>query len=201
MKKLFKKIVNSEKTKYFWALIVVGAILIPLGVLFMPFWEKTGAIFSSWGAEFVRLVIAAIIVFYLIFYLVKKVKHARYQAIVILTMIEFVLLAVIAIGCVFTQFVPIQGLDACRILGIALWCRGSVEVFRSYYYKQDSSYEYSLWNVVLAIAMITFGTFIFAKPIFDDTLLQWIFSIFMVVCGLAFVILGIIRKPKKVKKS
>lgn len=202
MNRLIKKIVNSGKTKYFWAIIVLGALVTVFGVMIMPFWSKTNVKFlNTFGSKIINLMIAIVIVAYLLFYLIKKAKRARYQTILILTIIEFVLLAVIALGCVLTQFKVINVGGACQILGLALWCRGVVEVFRSYYYKQDSSYPYSLWNVVIAITMVTLGTYLFAKPLFSDVLLQWIFSIFTALCGVILIVIGIIRKPKKKIKS
>lgn len=188
---------NFKATRTFWVYICMGVVAVLLGVVLAPVWSGTNVFFKSWGAKIIDIMMAVSILSYLIFYLAKKIKSSPNSTIQILTVVEFVLLSVIALGCVLSQFKLISIGGPCQILGIALWCRGTVEIFRAYYYRRDSSSRYPVWNVAVAIAMVTFGTYVFAKPFFTALHLQWIFCGAIGVIGILLIVYGIMVKPKK----
>lgn len=193
------KKLNFRPTRSFWAYICLGVIAVILAVILAPLWSGTNVFFKSWGSKIVDIMMAVAILAYLILFLAKKIKRAPNTTIQILTVVEFVLLSVIALGCVLSQFKVINVGGPCQILGLALWCRGTVELFRAYYYRRDSSVHYPVWYVALAVAMVSFGTYIFAKPFFTALHLQWIFCGAIGVAGVLLIIYGIMVKPKKNK--
>lgn len=193
---MIKKL-NFKTTCAFWAYICIGVITVLFGVVLAPAWSGTNVFFKSWGAKIIDIMIAIAIISYLIFYLAKKIKSSPNTTIQILIVVEFVLLSVIALGCILSQFKVIDIGGPCQILGLALWCRGSVELFRAYYYRRDTSVRYPVWYVALAIAMVTFGTYIFAKPFFTALHLQWIFCGVIGIIGILLIVYGIMVKPKK----
>ncbi len=193
------KKLNFKTTRNFWAYICFGVLAVIVAVILAPVWSDTDVFFKNWGSKIVNIMIAVAIIMYLIFFLAKKIKSYSNSTILVLTVIEFVLLAIIALGCILSQFNVINIGGPCEILGLALWCRGTVELFRAYYYRRESSVYYPVWYVAIAVAMVTFGTYIFAKPFFHSTDIQWIFCGVTGVIGIFLIVYGIMVKPKKNK--
>ena len=119
----------------------------------------------------------------------------------VLTIIEFVILALIALGCILQQFKVINVGGACAILGLALWCRGTVEIFRAYYHQKGNNEKYPVWWLAVAIALVTLGTYIFAKPVFSDVVILWIFVILILLVSIILIVDGILAKPASGKKK
>ena len=191
--------ISFKKTRFFWLYFIIGILSIIAGVIFAPPWKSVNIFFSSWGSSLVRIMIGIVIFLYIFFFLIRKVKKSSNTAVQMLTVIEIVLLSIIGLGCVLSQFNVISIGGPCHILGLAFWCRGSIEIFRGYYHHKGASQasSYSVTNFVVALIMITFGTFIFAKPFFNELHLQWIFSGIFVVVGILFIVYGIRVKPSK----
>lgn len=194
MTNLFK----TEKSKLFWLEIVLGVLCILLAVVFAPIWESTDVFFKDWGMKIIDVLIAALIVAYLFGYLWKRMISAK-GVVQVLTILEFCSLAIIALGCLFSQFniIPVSG--ACKIFGLVLWCRGVVELFRAYYLSRLATYKYSSAWLFLAIAMVSFGTYCFAKPFIQDVAILWVFVCALLVFGILFVAIGCMQKPVKAK--
>lgn len=188
--------ISFKKTRLFWLYIVIGILSVISGVIFAPPWKRVNIFFSDWGSNLVRIMMGVAIFLYVIFFLAKKVKASPSSAVQMLTVVEIVLLSIIGLGCILSQLEIISIGGPCHILGLAFWCRGTIEVFRGYFHYKSSS-SYSVINLVVAIIMITFGTFIFAKPFFNEVHLQWIFSGVFVVVGILFIIYGARVKPSK----
>ena len=194
MKNLFK----TDKSKNYWAEILLGVICIVCAIIFAPIWNNTDVFFKDWGLKIIDILIAVLIVAYLSGYLWKKMLASN-GVIKVLTIIEFCALSIIALGCIFTQFnvIPVSG--ACKIFGLVLWSRGVVELFRAYYLSRITSYKYSPAWLFLAIAMVTFGTYCFAKPFIQDTVILWLFVSALLAFDILFVIIGCMQKPIKAK--
>ena len=188
-----KKIIKNSVVR-----IILGIICLLATVIFAPiwnWWEKCP--WRDWGNQILYILIAGVIILYLALFLFKKVKHASKRVIQVLTIIEFSLLSLSALGCIFSQFKIINITGACAIFGLALWARGSVEIFRAYYYRADSKEHYPVWYLALSIAMITFGTYCFAKPFISDLVILWLFVSGIIVLGLSLLILGLNNKVSK----
>ena len=187
---------NFKKTKAFWLYIVLGILSIALAVLLAPFWMNTDVPFKTWGSSFVNIFMGSAILLYLILYLAKKIKDAPNQKVMLLCIAEFAILGVIALGCFLAEFDILNLSRPCIILGIAFWSRGSIEVVRAYLYKGIGT-KYSPWLLILAICMITFGTYIFANPLFEAIHLQWMLVIGFTVLGIFLIFYGAKTKPAK----
>ena len=170
-----QNVFNTKKTKNYWVEILLGAFCIVAAVIFAP-----------------------IIVAYLVGYLWKKAVSSN-GIVKVLTIIEFVALSIIALGCIFTQFdvIPIQG--ACKIFGLVLWCRGVVELLRAFYLSRVTTYKYSSAWFFVAVAMVSFGVYCFAKPFIQDTAILWLFVLMLFALGILFVIIGCMQKPVRAK--
>lgn len=180
--------------------IVLGVILLLASIIFAPiwnFWESCP--WRTWGSKIINILIALCIIAYLIFYLAKKVKGPAKRAIKILTIVEFAVLSLIALGCVFSQFKVINVQGACQIFGLALWTRGVIEVFRAYYYRADSKEVYPVWYLAISIVMISLGVYCFAKPFIQDIVILWLFVSLLFVSGVLLLALGINNKKKRSK--
>lgn len=208
MKKFFNNLCNllfrPKKTKLFWLFFVTGVLAILLGIMFMPIWQNAGdwVFWKDWGQNLVNIIIFACIVLYLCLFLVKKIRRRSNGVVKVLTIVEFVLMSLIALGCILQQFKVINIGGACAILGLALWCRGVVEIFRAYYHQHGNNDRYPLWWLVCAIALVSVCAYLFAKPLFSDVTLIWIFAILLILAGIILFIDGFLAKPvsKKSKK-
>lgn len=189
MKKLLKYPIVS---------ILLGSICLLAAVLFAPIWSWWDKCpWKDWGNQILYILIAAVIIAYLALFLFKKVRQASKRVIQVLTIVEFSLLSLIALGCIFSQFDIINIKGACQIFGLALWARGVVEIFRAYYYRSDSKEVYPVWYLAISIAMVTFGTYCFAKPFISDLVILWLFVSILIITGLLLLVLGINSKANK----
>lgn len=202
MKKFINRILHPTKTKLFWLYIVGGCIGILLGFMLMPIWDFwDGCPWKDWGRQIINIIICVCIVLYLVFFLLNKIRKRSNSVVKVLTIIEFVILALIALGCILQQFKIINVGGACAILGLALWCRGTVEIFRAYYHQKGNNEKYPVWWLVVSIALVTFGTYIFAKPIFSDIVILWIFVILILLVSILLIVDGILAKPASSKQK
>lgn len=197
-----KKLTVSAR-KDFVLFIVLGALAVIAAILFAPFWESTDVFFASWGMTALNLMIAAVLLVYLFTFLFPKILHGSRGAVLVLTLVEFLCIFLIALGCILTQFRVINISGACAILGLCLFCRGTVEIFRAYYYRGGNSKPYPVWWLAVAILMVAFGTYCFAKPLLSDEQILWIFVIALLLVGAALITYGCLCRPKskKAKKS
>ena len=156
--------------------IILGIISLVMALLFAPIWDFWESCpWKTWGTQIINTLIAICIACYLIFYLAKKIKGPGKRAIKVLTIVEFTLLALIDLGCLVNQFKVFNVQGACQIFGLALWTRGTIEVFRAYYYRADSKEIYPVWYLAISIALISLGVLCFAKPFIQDIAILWIF--------------------------
>lgn len=189
MKKIIKNSIVS---------IILGIICLLAAVIFAPiwnFWESCP--WRKWGAQIINLLIAACIICYLALFLAKRIKGNGKRAIQVLTIIEFGVLSLIALGCIFSQFKVINVQGACQIFGLALWTRGTTEIFRAYYYRADSKEVYPLWFLGLSIVMVTLGTWCFVKPFIQDIAILWIFVASLFIIGVLLLAYGINKRKSK----
>ncbi|MBO5851639.1 MAG: hypothetical protein J6R29_04860 [Clostridia bacterium] len=198
-----KKLFNTNKTKYFWLYIVLGALFTIVAVMLMPFWKdfNIDVFFAPWGYKIVKSVVAVALVLYLVFFLFKKLKTKSNGVVKILIILEFVILSLIAIACLFNQFVPFKVGTVGQILGFVLWVRGSIEVFRAYYYggDGDNHSKYPVWQIFVAILLISVGTYFTVSNVLSDKAVLWTVTSIITLCGIIAIILGIVKQPAKKK--
>ena len=180
--------------------LLLAIICLVAAVIFAPIWNWWESCpWRTWGADIVNLLIAACIVCYLVFYLAKKLTHGK-RVIKVLTIVEFSILSLIALGCIFSQFNLINIKGACQIFGLALWTRGCVELFRAYYHRADSKEYYPVWYLAVSIALVTFGTFCVAKPFIQDVAIIWIFAGSLLIAGALLLTMWYNQKPVREPK-
>lgn len=179
------------------ACLILGTLFMLMALIFAPIWNFWDSCpWKNWGMKIVNIIIAAVIVCYLAFYLAKKLTHGK-RVIKILTIVEFGILSLIALGCLFTQFKVINVQGACQIFGLALWTRGTIELFRAYYHRADSKEYYPVWYLAISIVMVTLGTWFFVKPFIQDIIILWIFVASLLILGALLLFLGINNIHKK----
>ena len=195
------QIFSKQKSKYFWVYIVVGALLMIASVMLMPFWAHVAPdlFFAHWGGNFVKIVIACVIILYLFGYLIKKIVSAKITTVKVLTIVEFSLLAFIAIGCVASQF-AVFSFDISLILALALWMRGTVEIIRAYYYN-NATEKYPIYQLLFAIVLVTLGGYILASNFLTSEMVLWVATGVAFIFSLIIFIFGFIKKPKGKKKA
>ena len=81
--------------------------------------------------------------------------------------------------------------EACIIVGIAIWFRGAIEVFRSYYRKSG----YPFWLVVVNVLLITLGAIMIHRPLFSNGQILWVFVILILCLAVLFFVIGFLAKP------
>ena len=195
-----KKLLTFNKTKLFWMYYILAVVCLLAAVVFAPLWSGTDIFFKSWGAKVIDFFIAVLIIVYLCTYLRKKVARGGNGVIKVLTIVEFALLSLIALGCILSQFKVVNIGGPCQIAGLIMWCRGTIEVFRAYYFRGTTT-KYPVWLVAVSVALITLGTYLYIKPLFTAKDLQWALAAIMLVGMIIFIYAGIVTKPEKKAKS
>lgn len=188
-----------KKTKTYWTYIVLGILLILAAIILVPYWGNIWpeCPWKDWGLQLVSYAMAALILMYLFGYLIKNVKKSS-GTIQVLTILEFTLLALIALGLVFSQLKILNIPDSPSfILGIALYTRGVIEVFRAYYHHKSSNYEYSVGWLVVAILFITFGVILMCTNVVTKINVLMVLIIALIVMGIYAIVYGSLAKPDK----
>lgn len=195
------KIFNTKKSKLFWLYIVVGFLIVIAAAALMPFWASVAPdlFFSYWGWGFLKIVVAVALLIYAFGYLLKNAIKSSRGVIKVLTFIEFAIFIIIALGSVISQF-NIISLSSCQILGFAIWTRGSIEVIRAYYYR-GGEVKYPLYQVLLAIVLITFGAYLFISNVISDELILWVVTSVLELVGILAIIFGFLKNPRKKSKK
>lgn len=193
-----------KKTKAFWLYITLGILLIVASIILLPYW---GSIWPEcpWkdlGLQMVSYAMAALILIYLFGYLIKKVVSSS-GTVQVLTILEFTLLTLIALGLVFSQLQVLNIPDSPSIiLGIALYTRGVIEVLRSYYQNKHSTHLYPVGLLILAIVLITLGVFLICTNLVTKLNVLIALIVVLFALGIAAIVYGVLAKPaKKVKQT
>lgn len=196
-----KKTIKTKKT--YWLFIVLGVLLILGGALLAPFWGKVweGCPWKDLGFKVVSIAMAALLLIYLFGFLLKKVTNSK-GTVQVLTIIEFTLLSLIAIGLIFSQF-KILNIpdDPSMIIGIAFYIRGVIEIFRAYYYNHNSTYKYPVWWLIIAILFITIGVYLILTNTITKLMILWALVIVIALLGVISITYGIMAKPQKQVKN
>lgn len=195
-----KKLTVSQRKDYLLFLLL-GILSVIAAVLFAPPWQGVDVFFSSWGAKALDLMIAALLLVYLFSFLVPKILRGGKGAVAVLTLVEAGCVLLIAIGCILKQCKVLNISGACAILGVCLFCRGTVEIFRAYCYRGGKTRRYPVWWLAVAVFMVAFGTYCFAKPLFSDTAVLWVLVAFLLLLGVCLIVYGCLCRPKKNRHS
>ena len=198
------KIINTQKSKLFWLYIVVGILFVLTAVILAPFWIDidNDLFFAPWGHSIVKFVISGLILLFVCGFLIKKIVKGEGNGVIkVLIIIETALLLLIALGGILSQFNVLKVNNAGQILGLALWLRGTIEVFRAYYFKNGTEAKYPVWWLAVAIVFITVGVAMFITNFLSNVTILWILVSVILILGVISIVVGCIKKPAKSKSK
>ena len=196
-----KKNLKPQKTKLFWLYFVASALLITLGIFLLPVWSNSNVFFKDWSNNSIDIILAILIVLYVVFYLLKKVKNndlKKSKGLKLVKIIEICLLFVLSIFCVLEQFKVTNFIGPCFVVGCILYFRGLVLGINSYLYTHKKSETYSVIQLILMFLALTLGTILMIHPFYGETFM-WVVSLIILVISLIILIYGLISIPRKKK--
>ncbi len=179
--------------------VLVSLLLFAFGIVLLP---QVTAI----GESVLHAAIALLLALYLVFYLFDELRSAV-GGVRIATVTEFVLLAFLALALILEQFgiALFARLIACQILGIVLWLRGISIAIRGYFLSSpEGRKSFPLLLFCAALALVTLGTYIFAKPIIKDSALVYCISALAMIFGVSLFVCAVAygdRRPKRERKA
>lgn len=188
----------SKKVKNIILLSLITAISLALGILL--------CIDSVWS-DIIKLIIAIGLISYLAFILIPRTIKLKSGRKITIAVVENVLVALIALGLIFAQFEIIKiGIEMLCFIGFVLWLRGVADIMMNI--NKDDTTRNNILLTSADIVLITFGTFIFAKPFITNDTLRIILIVFaflvflLAVLGIVLVASNkiIIRKKSITKK-
>ena len=174
--------------------LVVAIVALALGVVMLPVFGIVEV--------FVDILLAAALCAYLVLFLFDKLKHTR-GTVFGLTVIEFLLLSIVAIWLVIQQFTALKTASVCRVIGTVLWLRGAVMTAKLYIGALSvKKPRRELPWLGVALAMVSVGVWLFVSPIFSDTVCEWIICIALFITALIFFSLAFLfYHPRKKKQN
>ncbi len=169
--------------------LLLSALFLTLGILLIP------AIGIS--SVVLNYIVAAVLLLYLFLFLVKKLTVAK-GTILVLTVVEFIVIILIALGLILKELQVINLGETFQIIGLVIWLRGVVCLVKGYLISSpEARRKYSLLLFLGYIAMVTAGAyFFFANPIRDNTL-ELVMCILAFSVFALFLVLTIIYWPRK----
>jgi len=160
MKKIYKNFVFD---------IIAAVVALALGIVMLP---PFGI-----GQQLLNILLAVTLVAYLVIYLYDKLRRNKGITFV-LSLVEFIVISLVAIGLVFQQFSHIEISGVCSTIGIVLWLRGMVSALGMYITASSlKKSKRTLTEFVIALFVISVGAYFFAHPIVSDLVLTWIIDI------------------------
>ena len=187
-----------RKTPFFWLYFVLGALGLTLGVFLLPIWGATSVFWKGWGSAAVSFIMFVAIILYMVLFLARQFGKERREVIKILVVVEMVVFAIIALGCLLDEFKVINVGGPCVVLGMALWIRGVIGAIKGYLYRHThEESRYSVVDLAVAIFLLTFGAILMARPLFSEYHLIWFGSIAVILASLIVIFIGLLLIPDK----
>ena len=180
------------KKNLFRAIIafILAGISMALGIIMIP--KVTDV-----GNTILLIVIGVILLIYVYYYLLVKVAKKSSGVVLILTLIEMIVLTIVAVTCILSDVLNMTIItEGVQILGLAFWIRGVVESFRAYYYRGSTTTKYPVYKVFLNVTLITVGTWFFISSIVSNAILVWSLAVVFVIASIALIIWGILKLKK-----
>lgn len=178
--------------------LALAVLFLALGILLLPP--------LSLGEIILDVALAVGLLIYLFTFLVRRLSSAK-GTVLVLTVIEFTVILLIALGLVLKQFNVFNIADSCQIVGVVIWLRSVVSLVRGYFVStSDGRRAYPLLTFLLFIGLVTLGTWLFAAPIFTDATLALILCVVSFVLFALFTVFTILfwprgKKPKSKQTS
>lgn len=191
-----KKSHLPKNKKFFWLFFIFGIGFAVLGTSLIPVWAGTNLPWESLGNDFFSLIFSLIILVYIVGYLFKRIALEKKVAVKILTVFEAGFFSAIAIGSIMEQYDMVSVAGPCTILGAALWLRGFVYIVKAYLCKHDESDRYPLWMLIVSVGLVTLGSVMITKNIFEVYHILWATGVILIITGIILFVLGFVSKPK-----
>lgn len=169
--------------------IVIAVLALALGILMLPAFPI--------GPRVLNILLAVGLIAYLALYLFGRAVRSRGIGLV-LTVVEFSVLALIALGLILKQFKVFDVSSICQAIGVVIWLRGTVCAIQYYSTAaRTPKKKYATLRFFGTLALITAGAMMIARPIISDLVFNWVFCILFFVCALLFTLLAILYSPAK----
>ena len=178
MKKLYKSFIFD---------IIIAVVALALGIIMLP---PFGI-----GQQALNILMALTLAAYLALYTFDKIRRSKGTTLV-LSLVEFCIIATIALALVIQQFSALRISGVCRIIGMVLWLRGLFAALGMYIAASGAKKQkYGILRFLLCILLATVGVYLFAAPIVSDLVLTWIICSIFFACALIFATLAILFSP------
>lgn len=194
-----KKSRIPRNKKFYWVFFLLSLASLALGVALLPVWQNTNVIWKDLGTKLFSMIFFFIILVYILGFLIKQIIREKKTTIKILTVFEAGFFFAIAIGCIMEQFNMASVVGPCTIVGAAIWARGFVYIVKAYLCKHEKSDRYPLWMLVISVGLVTLGTVMMTKEIFNVNHIVWFCACVVLLTGIVFFVLGLASKPKLTK--
>ncbi len=170
--------------------IVISVLCLALGIIMLPVFNIS--------THFIDIMLAIALVAYLVLFLFDVLRRAK-GTVFILTIVEFVVIAMLAVGLLFQQFSVIARISSvCSTVGLVMWLRGVVMAIGIYLHALgEKKPRLELARFITAIILISIGAYLFASTIFTDEVIEWVLCIALFVCCLIFGALAYLFSPIK----
>lgn len=194
MKNLIKG--KIKKDKLFIVYLILGILFFAVGLILMPFWVNIGGPFQYLSVGALNYVVASCLFIYAIAYLIPRWKRNAGSFVQTLTVIEIVLMIIIGVGCILAS-TNVLMVAPCQILGVAVWTRGVTEILCGFFHMREGNKSYAPWKLVLAIILVTLGTYLVVSSVFGTIQLQWVIGSALMAIGMIAFAYGIYSRKKK----
>lgn len=177
-------------------LFIIAGISLTSGIILIPN-------ITDYGEFILAFIISALILVYVYYYLLLKIVKTSRGSVLILTLIEMILLTIIAISSIIGKFASLPYLDdSNKIIGLVFWLIGLIESLRSYYYNESYNHSYPIYKLIVNLTFITLGTWFFVTSYEFNIVLIWAISILLFILSIALIIKGILKiKNSPVQKE
>ena len=185
-----KKSRIPRNKKFYWVFFLLSLASLALGVALLPVWQNTNVIWKDLGTKLFSMIFFFIILVYILGFLIKQIIREKKNTIKILTFFEAGFFFAIAICCFMEQFNMASVVGPCTIVGAAIWARGFVYIVKAYLCKHEKADRYPLWMLVISVGLVTLGTVMMTKEIFNVNHIVWLCACVILLAGLVFFVLG-----------
>ena len=187
------KLIKAKKTKFFWVFFILAGFLALACVIMAPVWSETDVFFKSWGSFVFDAIVAFALFYYIVLYLFRHASTSS-GAIRTLTVIEIVILSLLALSSLLSYFTSaLQIKEPCVLLGIVLWIRGVNEILCT---SISRSLRHPVWKTAAFLLMVTLGTLLMSRPFITKSQLMWVIVAALIALMIYTVLYGISAKSK-----
>ncbi|MFW5889170.1 MAG: hypothetical protein ACOCUD_02195 [Bacillota bacterium] len=161
--------------------IVIGAILIFLGILFVYIIPDIGENIKNVAIGLMILIIVILLVY-------PGLKNPKSRLILGLYIFELVIAALVSI-----MFISNTGGNPSLWIGLVIYVHGVVGLVGGYF----SSKKQKMWMFFLSLLFVTVGVYIFGSKLITNDMLLTILLLIFLAPGVFFLVFGLLNLKKK----